>query len=974
MTITTGSPASSAAPASSAHALALEAETHARAARKLHSHAGVASILNTKPGKMTLLQMQQAVQRKQVEEKKREEQVAIMAKRAVMGGGSSKSNEEEKATATKATATSASPDDGIGTEAAMHPPLNLSHPLDYSVHPDTDALFGGEGLQMQELVFGRALALYSAHERSLEINPTKHRIGAQLMTEAQRDRIEEEREAQKAAAQASKRAAQRAQSQNILSSARVISMVGERSLRAPTFIVDESEPWPSRARLLAKLKGALNKFVVRRRVDERLANVAAHQANKLKNKLARIGEGEDGEEADKKQSHPLLPVEGERDEDWVLRDFPLCTNNVQSVGHLRGHDNVTRIAVALEPINKPNQLVTFDEIIPFDAGLMGYPTVSAPVVPSFVGSDWLAGMRTGAWEESLLRAPRGESEVEEATAAAAKTVGAAGVAVAAPLTIHAQLPSTAGPAPLLTSPVHASVSLLDVDSQNSRPIKLAPPAAAAAPATAGSNAAPVASPTAAVSAAAPTRSAHTKTSDLHLPAHFLSSHPIAQQHSVASSPALSAPMDVPVNTELSPNYSFRAANMRDNPDTGFFYTKEGAGCSSLRTLQGMTTLSDLWRPRREPALAGMAALVDSFSLPLGSSSSSVAGGGLRHLRRQPREDRIDPRDREVPGDETSVKLRYKPLLPNMHLAESMYDQAAANVAVAAEKAAQTAAALAGSSASHASSAPAAAPASAARLDIGLGLSLLATAIQFPPALAAAAARAQAQASSAAVAASATAAASSAVAASPRSSRGRRDDSAAGEDGALSPRSRRDGAASPSERSRSKKSAAAAAATAAPVAQLPPRMRGAHGSALPPAGSGVPLGEGGLDLLLPASSVVAQQWQPSAAVLAHATSAPGASSASSLLAASRPPAQALALASFQSSSSPSAAAVPAASSSAGMNPSALSWGPGAQSASAALEQRLAWSQVQPTNALALSAHSMHPMTQHPQQHMTLLTQK
>ena len=55
------------------------------AARKLNTHAGVAQLLNTQPGKMTLQQMQQAVVQQQKNVAKQEEQVALMAKRELGG-------------------------------------------------------------------------------------------------------------------------------------------------------------------------------------------------------------------------------------------------------------------------------------------------------------------------------------------------------------------------------------------------------------------------------------------------------------------------------------------------------------------------------------------------------------------------------------------------------------------------------------------------------------------------------------------------------------------------------------------------------------------------------------------------------------------------------------------------------------------------------------------------------------------------
>jgi hypothetical protein len=68
--------------------------------------------------------------------------------------------------------------------SSKHP---RSHPLDHSESPDLDVHFAGDTAHMRELVFGRARALAQQHERSLQINPTKHRIGAVLMTDQQRD-------------------------------------------------------------------------------------------------------------------------------------------------------------------------------------------------------------------------------------------------------------------------------------------------------------------------------------------------------------------------------------------------------------------------------------------------------------------------------------------------------------------------------------------------------------------------------------------------------------------------------------------------------------------------------------------------------------------------------------------------------------------------------------------------------------------
>lgn len=60
------------------------------------------------------------------------------------------------------------------------------HPFDHTHTSDVDDAFPGDNAQMREMIFLRGLSLYEQHERSLQINPTKHRIGHTLMTEQQR--------------------------------------------------------------------------------------------------------------------------------------------------------------------------------------------------------------------------------------------------------------------------------------------------------------------------------------------------------------------------------------------------------------------------------------------------------------------------------------------------------------------------------------------------------------------------------------------------------------------------------------------------------------------------------------------------------------------------------------------------------------------------------------------------------------------
>jgi len=61
----------------------LSASSTAAAARKLHTHAGVAALLNARPGKMSLTEMHKAVAAQQQRAKEQERKVQAMAQRAV---------------------------------------------------------------------------------------------------------------------------------------------------------------------------------------------------------------------------------------------------------------------------------------------------------------------------------------------------------------------------------------------------------------------------------------------------------------------------------------------------------------------------------------------------------------------------------------------------------------------------------------------------------------------------------------------------------------------------------------------------------------------------------------------------------------------------------------------------------------------------------------------------------------------------
>jgi hypothetical protein len=72
-----------------------------------------------------------------------------------------------------------------------------------------------------------------------------------------------------------------------------------------------------------------------------------------------------------------------------------------------------------------------------------------------------------------------------------------------------------------------------------------------------------------------------------------------------------------------------------------------------------------------------------------------------------------------------------------------------------------------------------------------------------------------------------------------------------------------------------------------------------------------------------------------------------------------------------SPSSSSAATAAASSSSGPV-SVSSYGSGGVAAARALEQLLAWEQTAPSNALADATAQLSKLTQHPHQHLSLLT--
>lgn len=112
----------------------------------------------------------------------------------------------------------------------------------------------------------------------------------------------------------------------------MVSLVGETTRARPSFDVDAAAPWAARGRLLARWLASVDKFVVRRRVDARLAAMAAHAAARAQRKDAvalQTAQGADGAAALAPRQHPLVPSSLESDEEFVSRDFQLCTNNVQ---------------------------------------------------------------------------------------------------------------------------------------------------------------------------------------------------------------------------------------------------------------------------------------------------------------------------------------------------------------------------------------------------------------------------------------------------------------------------------------------------------------------------------------------------------------------------------------------------------------------------------------------------------------------
>jgi hypothetical protein len=262
------------------------------------------------------------------------------------------------------------------------------------------------------MIYLRSLSLYEQHERKLQINPILGRLGQRLMTHQQRYTLENDREYANAILKANKRAKERVQPHNVASHARVISVVGETSIRQPTFVVDEAEAWPSRKRvsvptnetsainrvhaghlrdgsgalppdhasaltcmldmnalrwccnvaplrslqLLTRFLASVSKFVVRQRVDERIAAVQAHTLHQQRNRLKQA-------ESSLQRVHPLSYSTSADAESHLQRSYQLHAHNVQSGGITRGHDGRTRDTVELEAITKSNQLITFDEIV-----------------------------------------------------------------------------------------------------------------------------------------------------------------------------------------------------------------------------------------------------------------------------------------------------------------------------------------------------------------------------------------------------------------------------------------------------------------------------------------------------------------------------------------------------------------------------------------------------------------------------------
>jgi len=411
-----------------------------------------------------------------------------------------------------------------------------SFPLDYSEDCDVDDRWPGSTPSERTLLLMRQLASLEQHERSLQINPTKKRRGQRCMTPQQRDVLEWRREHALSVAAALERERDRATSSVQCTNTRVVTMVGEQTTKKPTFIADKAETWTSRERLLSRFLSCVNKYVVRDRVSKRLAAVSAHAAAMRRQRTKGAEEQAKAETAAARTRPLLLPPEEELD-GHVQRDFLMHTFNVQAPGYRRGHDSVSRNPIHVPPVPTPKLHVAFDDIIPFDANVLDYPIIPAPVVPTYVHEDWLSRIRSGAWEESLVRAPTGESR--NATSADAK-----------PLRVDAHIPNTTQPA-MLTSPMHKSATLLDVETQSSTAVRKTTKSSSAATPAPTSSSAPSASssspPSNTNSNTTPARPTTTLppaiAPTLNMPEQFLSAHPIAQQHSMTSSSTISISLD-----------------------------------------------------------------------------------------------------------------------------------------------------------------------------------------------------------------------------------------------------------------------------------------------------------------------------------------------------------------------------------------------------------------------------------------------
>ena len=89
--------------------------------------------------------------------------------------------------------------------SSHHPSSSLGHDLDYSIQPDMDAAFEGDDRTTQALLFRQSLAAYAHHEKMLDVNPSRHRIGHAVMTEDERTAMEVRREEDSRAARREER-------------------------------------------------------------------------------------------------------------------------------------------------------------------------------------------------------------------------------------------------------------------------------------------------------------------------------------------------------------------------------------------------------------------------------------------------------------------------------------------------------------------------------------------------------------------------------------------------------------------------------------------------------------------------------------------------------------------------------------------------------------------------------------------------